>query len=598
MVKVTEPLLLSNCPEVVSTLLNDFRKVCIQSSQGINRSEGLEEMQKTEPINSISGKSPSSLRTRSGWVTIYTRLVTLAGLGIVVYALQNLPNNMAGLWLFIILGALSELTSIQLFTSSRSTVSISSIIAIASILAIGPSAGVFTYLASGLTTAITTTFQEKNNSVDRVSILKRTSFNAGMWSIAASLAGTVYILTGGKPGAVEQIATILPLVLAVVVEWVVNVAIVIGVISLQTGRSAIEIWNRDIRWQAPLSILGGILGGGILALAYNIFGIYGVLTVLLPILSTSYAFRLYKNNMKVYVEGLENLNSELKETLAALEESNQELTEANHAVGRLNTELFQSLAAVFDMRDPYVGGHAAQVAIYAVAIATEMGFPDDRIELIRQSAYLHDIGKLAIPEVILHKPGKLTDIEYNFVKKHTDIGADLLSSSEGLKHLAPYVRHHHERWDGNGYPSGLAGEEIPLEARILNICDSVESMASDRPYHRALSVKEIIKEIRYCSGMQFDPLVVDVFERLIQKYGPTFVVNSARSVTQQYAASVLVDESLTHSMFAWVLEKEANNPNRKEYNRSFANQSNETESLHSPQQTLGNLRVLRNTLDI
>jgi polar amino acid transport system substrate-binding protein len=209
------------------------------------------------------------------------------------------------------------------------------------------------------------------------------------------------------------------------------------------------------------------------------------------------------------------------------------------------------------MRDPYVGGHAAQVATYAVAIGQEMGLPTERIELIRQSAFLHDIGKLAIPEVILHKPGKLTEIEYQFVKKHADIGADLLASTEGLKHLAPFVRHHHERWDGCGYPMGLAGEEIPLEARILNVCDSVESMASDRPYHRGMSIREITDEIRRCAGSQFDPQVAEVFGNLIQQRGPFFVVNSARSVAQQYAASLLANESLTYNMFGWVLEQEA-----------------------------------------
>jgi HD-GYP domain-containing protein (c-di-GMP phosphodiesterase class II) len=186
-----------------------------------------------------------------------------------------------------------------------------------------------------------------------------------------------------------------------------------------------------------------------------------------------------------------------------------------------------------------------------------MGLPPQRIELIRQAAYLHDIGKLSIPEAILHKPGKLTEIEYEFVKKHTDIGADLLASVEGLRHLAPYVRHHHERWDGRGYPMGLAAEEIPLEARILNVCDSVETMASDRPYHRGMSKKAIVEEVRRCSGTQFDPVVAETLVTLIQqKSTEQFIVNSARSVTQQYAASILANQSLTENMFAWVLERE------------------------------------------
>jgi putative nucleotidyltransferase with HDIG domain len=261
------------------------------------------------------------------------------------------------------------------------------------------------------------------------------------------------------------------------------------------------------------------------------------------------------------------------EAMKALEGMNKELTEANHSISRLNNELFRTLAKVFDMRDPYVGGHAAQVAAYAVAIAEELKLPPERIELVRRSAFLHDIGKLAIPESILHKPGKLTEIQYEFVKKHADIGADLLAATEGLGHLAPFIRHHHERWDGQGYPLGLAGEDIPLESRILNLCDSVESMASDRPYHRGMSTKEIVQEIQACRGIQFDPLLADVFVKLILQHGPSFIVNSARSVTQQYAASLLTNASTTHNMWEWMLEKKSKSEPVAQSNGSSANPS-------------------------
>ncbi|MCB0184372.1 MAG: HD domain-containing protein, partial [Caldilineaceae bacterium] len=153
------------------------------------------------------------------------------------------------------------------------------------------------------------------------------------------------------------------------------------------------------------------------------------------------------------------------DAMTRLEDMNAEMTEAYAEIQQLNEELFLTLAKFFDARDPYVGSHAAQVAAYAVAIAEEMDLPPERIEIVRQSAYLHDIGKIAIPEAILHKPSKLTETEYEFVKKHTQIGAEFLETSHGMRHLAPFIRHHHERWDGRGYPDGLVGEEIPLEAR-------------------------------------------------------------------------------------------------------------------------------------
>lgn len=511
-----------------------------------------------EPLSAKTSATVSNHRTtdRSRWVLIYTSTIAAIGLLISIYALFHSSVDYIGLALFILMAITAELASVQLFQTSRSWVSMSSIVAIASIVALGPLAGVLTYLASGFTTGIRTTLQGYK-SAGRASLIRRTAFNAGMWVIAAAAAGAVYTLAGGKSSPSPALSVIPALAATVVVEWFVNAGILVGIISIQTGQKPIEIWKRDISWQAPVSIIGGIVGGGFLAMAYGMYGISGLVVMLFPILSTSYAFSIYKKNMQVYVDGLENLNKDLKNALSALERSNVDLVDANHAINRLNAELFQSLAKVFDMRNPYVGGHAAQVAIYAVSIAQELGLPQERIELVRQAAFLHDIGKLAIPEVILHKPGKLTPIEYEFVKKHTDIGADLLASTEGLKHLAPFVRHHHERWDGAGYPLGLKGNKIPLEARILNVCDSVETMASDRPYHRSNSVEEIVKEVLDCAGTQFDPEVANVFVALVQRRGPAFVVNSARSVTEQYTASLLTNEGLTKNMFTWVLEQEA-----------------------------------------
>lgn len=231
------------------------------------------------------------------------------------------------------------------------------------------------------------------------------------------------------------------------------------------------------------------------------------------------------------------------EAVESLERFNLELTAANQAIRQVNDDLFFTLAKVFDARDPFVGGHAAQVATYAVAIANELGLPPERVEIIRQSAYLHDIGKIAIPESILHKPGKLTESEYEMIKRHCDIGANFIESSRGLRHLAPFIRYHHERWDGRGYPYRLAGEGIPLEARILNLCDSVEAMASDRPYHRAMSLDEICVEVARCATSQFDPEVARAFIRIAEREGSAFVVNSARSVVAQFANNTYKDES-------------------------------------------------------
>jgi len=142
----------------------------------------------------------------------------------------------------------------------------------------------------------------------------------------------------------------------------------------------------------------------------------------------------------------------------------------------------------------------------------------------------------------LNKSNSLTETEYHHLKEHCEIGADFIGTSHGLRHLAPIIRHHHERWDGQGYPLGLAGEAIPLEARILNLSDSVEAMASDRPYHRAMNADEIIAELERCAGSQFDPAVVEAFRRIAQRE-VRIVVNSARAVAEQQSGRAI--DSLT-----------------------------------------------------
>jgi HD-GYP domain-containing protein (c-di-GMP phosphodiesterase class II) len=162
---------------------------------------------------------------------------------------------------------------------------------------------------------------------------------------------------------------------------------------------------------------------------------------------------------------------------------------------------------------------------------------------LRQAGFLHDIGKIGISEQVLHKPAKLTDEEYEYVKKHAALGADFLETCRGLRHLAPFVRHHHERWDGKGYPDNLAGDEIELEARILAVCDAAEAMASDRPYRKGMSLDEMIEEIRRCAGTQFDPDVARAFIKIVEREREHLVTNSAQEVMKKYPDNAILSPS-------------------------------------------------------
>jgi len=169
------------------------------------------------------------------------------------------------------------------------------------------------------------------------------------------------------------------------------------------------------------------------------------------------------------------------------------------------------LANAIELRDKYTRGHIERVMEYAIAIAEKLGWTDIQLRPLRFGSILHDIGKIYIRESILRKPGPLTPEEWVEMKQHATIGADLLKSISYLSDAIPIIRHHHERWDGKGYPDGLAGEDIPQGARIVSVADCFDAMTTARIYHDAVPKEVAINEIKTESGVRYDPLVVDAF---------------------------------------------------------------------------------------
>jgi putative nucleotidyltransferase with HDIG domain len=169
------------------------------------------------------------------------------------------------------------------------------------------------------------------------------------------------------------------------------------------------------------------------------------------------------------------------------------------------------LLQLISERSSELGHHTSQVATLAELTARRLGLgPDERLR-IRLAAELHDVGKAAIPDAIVNKPGALDDHEWSFIRRHTIIGERIVSAAPSLAHAADLVRWHHERYDGNGYPDALGGNEIPLGARIIAVSDAFDAMLSERPYSAAVSADEAIAELRRCAGTQFDPAVVHAF---------------------------------------------------------------------------------------
>jgi putative nucleotidyltransferase with HDIG domain len=181
-----------------------------------------------------------------------------------------------------------------------------------------------------------------------------------------------------------------------------------------------------------------------------------------------------------------------------------------------------ALVSTIEIRDPYTAGHQRQVTQLACAIAEEMGFPEEQIEGLRMAGLIHDIGKISIPAEILSKPVQLNELEWGMIKAHPQVGYDILKTTDFPWPVAQIVLQHHERMDGSGYPRGLSGEEIILEARILGVADVVEAMASFRPYRPARGIDEALEEISQNRGVLYDSQVVDACLKLFAETGFTF----------------------------------------------------------------------------
>jgi putative nucleotidyltransferase with HDIG domain len=182
--------------------------------------------------------------------------------------------------------------------------------------------------------------------------------------------------------------------------------------------------------------------------------------------------------------------------------------------------LAETLAKTMGLRDPFLLTHSLNVAVFAVKVARRLGICEEQVDIVRRSSMLHDIGKLGVSQDLLSKPAGLTEPEYEILKTHPARGAALLQECPEYQALIPIVRHHHEFFNGRGYPDGLAGEQIEIEARIVALAEVVAALSIDSPYRKACSMKKIINELNRCAGTQFDPLIVKVAIEILRDTQP------------------------------------------------------------------------------
>ncbi len=187
------------------------------------------------------------------------------------------------------------------------------------------------------------------------------------------------------------------------------------------------------------------------------------------------------------------------------------------ATPRSPIEIVKSLSSALDARDHYTNGHSERVIEFTKKIACELKMSGEQIEELRYLCLLHDIGKIGIPDHILNKPGKLTNEEFEIMKQHPEIGENIIAPIDAMKNLKPLIRHHQEFFNGEGYPDRISGDAIPIACRILSVVDTYDAMTSDRPYRKALPKEAAIEELNRCAGTQFDPEIVEIFARIIEK---------------------------------------------------------------------------------
>ena len=220
-----------------------------------------------------------------------------------------------------------------------------------------------------------------------------------------------------------------------------------------------------------------------------------------------------KNSDLYYIAESFNTMADIMQELIVINENKvQELHSKNLELGNANKDLVASLVSAIEAKDKYTLGHSERVSKYAVSLANKLGLTEEKVEELRIAGLLHDVGKIGIDDEILKKPARLTKDEYEEVKKHPAIGSWILNTLDLSDTTMDAINYHHERFDGKGYPLGLSGKELSLEAQIIALSDAYDAMTSDRPYRKAMSNEEAIKEIKKCADTQFNPELVQLVE--------------------------------------------------------------------------------------
>jgi diguanylate cyclase (GGDEF)-like protein/putative nucleotidyltransferase with HDIG domain len=321
--------------------------------------------------------------------------------------------------------------------------------------------------------------------------LHRVLFNGAELLLSATTAGIVFRLAGGTPGPLDPARAWFPLLLATIAFFLVNTWLVAAAVSLTEGIPLLHNWKTNFLWTGPAYLSGTFLAATLI-LGMQTFG-PGALALSLPLLYILYF------SLRVYMDKVRQER-----------EHGQEKAD-------LYLKVVEALALAIDAKDRTTQRHIRRVQTFAVELGRTLGLTHAELEALKAGSLLHDIGKLAVPEHVLCKPGRLSRDEFDKMKIHPRIGAEILETVNFPFPLTEVVRSHHEKWDGTGYPDRLKGEEIPTTARILSVVDCYDALTSDRPYRRPLPRQEALQYIQGEAGKSYDPRVVEALVRNLDR---------------------------------------------------------------------------------
>ena len=386
------------------------------------------------------------------------------------------------LLLMLVLSSVTSVFKVTLpLARSGSTMSVSYAVDFASLLFLGPHE---TMLVAAVSAWSQCTFRAKERNPAH-----RTLFSMACLVVTVQAAGAMFEALGGVAGEFQGWALAKPLVGAATTYFIVNTWTIATAIALSTRQPVVNVWNENFLWSAP----SYFVGAGAAAVAVGMLQVSVRWLVPLAAAPLYLTYRSYK----VY--------------LGRIEDEQRHVSE----MADLHLATIEALALAIDAKDQTSQTHIRRVQLYAAGLARAVGMSENHIQGVKTAALLHDIGKLAVPEHILSKPGPLTPEEFQKIRAHPKVGADIISAVPFPYPVAPLILSHHERWDGKGYPAGLKGEDIPLGARILSVVDYFDALMAERPYHKAMSHDAALALLQQEAGKGLDPTVVAKFVELL-----------------------------------------------------------------------------------